>query len=152
MQSPRLQWRYRSGFPPDSLFSARPRRNSDGTGAKEALNKSARMLGGEFFFKPRFGKCRNTGCISNFPNRRIGGKDLSSTAALFIQRFPKYSFESILYTSPKKVNRSARIYAVDRGCSTLLCCNNESFTFSMKAGGAFLHRRQYAVGHGDSAA
>ena len=47
-------------------------------GIREALIKSAAVDGERFFVKTRFGKRRNTLCISRFSNRRIGGKDPSS--------------------------------------------------------------------------
>lgn len=37
----------------------------------------ASRFGERFFVKPRFEKRRKTVCISNFSNRRIGGKDPS---------------------------------------------------------------------------
>ena len=37
-------------------------------------HNSASGFGERFFVKSRFGTCRNAVCISNFPNRRIGGK------------------------------------------------------------------------------
>ena len=40
-------------------------------------HNSASRFGERFFAKPRFEKRRNTLCISNFSNRRIGGKDPS---------------------------------------------------------------------------
>ena len=40
--------------------------------------KSTAVDGERFFVKTRFGKWRNTLCISHFSNRRIGGKDPSS--------------------------------------------------------------------------
>ena len=42
--------------------------------AREALMKSTAVDGERFFVKTRFGKWRNTLCISHFSNRRIGGK------------------------------------------------------------------------------
>jgi len=39
------------------------------------LTQSAAVDGERFFVKTRFGKRRNTLCISRFSNRRIGGKD-----------------------------------------------------------------------------
>ena len=60
---------------------------------REALIKSSRVDSEIFFVKPRFGKRRNTGCLSSFPNRKIGGKDSLSAAedffrvSLVIQRF-----------------------------------------------------------------
>ena len=47
---------------------------------REPLNKSTVVDGERFFVKTRFGKWRNALCISNFSNRRIGGKDLSPAA------------------------------------------------------------------------
>ena len=43
--------------------------------SEAAPHNSASRFGERFFVKSRFGKCRNTVCISNFSNRRIGGKD-----------------------------------------------------------------------------
>ena len=43
--------------------------------SKAAPHNSASRFGERFFVKSRFEKCRNTLCISNFSNRRIGGKD-----------------------------------------------------------------------------
>ena len=46
----------------------------------------ARRLGERFFVKARFGKRRNTVCISRFPNRRIGGKDPARRADTIVRR------------------------------------------------------------------
>ena len=46
----------------------------------EGLIKSTRVDGERFFVKARFGKRRNTLCISSFSNRRFGEKDPPSTA------------------------------------------------------------------------
>ena len=43
------------------------------------------MDGERFFVKSRFGKRRNTVCISRFSNRRIGGKDPSSAVGDLIR-------------------------------------------------------------------
>ena len=48
---------------------------------KETLIKSARMDGKRFFAKTRFGKRRNTVCISSFSSRKIDGKGPASAVA-----------------------------------------------------------------------
>ena len=51
---------------------------------KEALIKSPRAIGERFCSKLRFGKRRNTLCISSFSNRKVGTKDsLSADGYLF---------------------------------------------------------------------
>ncbi len=42
---------------------------------REALIKSPRAIGERFCSKLRFGKRRNTLCISSFSNRKVGTKD-----------------------------------------------------------------------------
>ena len=44
---------------------------------KATPHNSASRFDESFFVKVRFEKCGNTECISNFSNRRIGGKDPS---------------------------------------------------------------------------
>ena len=55
---------------------------------KEALIKSARAGSERFCSQARFGKWRNTLCISHFSNRRLGAKDPLSSRRRFIQSFP----------------------------------------------------------------
>ena len=57
----------------------------------EDLNRFARADGARFFVKARFGRRRNTLCISSFSNRSIGGKDSSSAAKDHseVSSFPK---------------------------------------------------------------
>ena len=51
---------------------------------KEALIKSPRAIGERFCSKLRFGKRRNTLCISSFSNQKVGTKDsLSADGYLF---------------------------------------------------------------------
>ena len=51
---------------------------------REALIKSPRAIGERFCSKLRFGKRRNTLCISSFSNRKVGTKDsLSADGYLF---------------------------------------------------------------------
>ena len=52
---------------------------------REALIISAAVDSERFFVKSRFGKRRNTVCISRFSNRRIGGKDPSSAVGDLIR-------------------------------------------------------------------
>ena len=56
---------------------------------REALNKSARAGSERFCSQARFGKRRNTACISRFSNRRLGAKDPLSSRRRFIQSFPR---------------------------------------------------------------
>jgi len=52
--------------------------------SREALIKSPRAIGERFCSKLRFGKRRNTLCISSFSNRKVGTKDsLSADGYLF---------------------------------------------------------------------
>ena len=77
---------------------------------REGLIKSTRVDGERFFVKARFGKRRNTLCISSFSNRRFGEKDPPSTAedlfraSLIIlpQRAPHiHVFSARLDTAPR---------------------------------------------------
>jgi hypothetical protein len=54
----------------------------------EALIKSARADGESFWFRRKFGKRRNTVCISSFSNCTTGAKDPLSRRRRFIQSFP----------------------------------------------------------------
>ena len=54
---------------------------------KEALIKSARAGSERFCSQARFGKWRNTVCISHFSNRSLGAKDPLSSRRRFIQSF-----------------------------------------------------------------
>ena len=47
---------------------------------KETMIKSARADGERFCSKLKFGKRRNTGCISSFTNCKVGAKDPSAAA------------------------------------------------------------------------
>ena len=47
--------------------------------------KSTAVDGERFFVKARFGKRRNTLCISSFSNRSIGGKDPLYAAGDFVR-------------------------------------------------------------------
>ena len=77
MQPPRLQWRYRSGFPPDSLFSARPRRNSDGTETKFTFLAFIITAGTEksILFRGRNFDWIRGGCVAFCGVRRGGMHD-----------------------------------------------------------------------------
>ena len=57
--------------------------------SKEALIKSARADRERFCLLRKFGKSRNTVCISDFPNCTEGAKDPLLSRRRFIQRFPK---------------------------------------------------------------
>ena len=59
--------------------------------SKEALINSARADSERFCFLRKFGKSRNTVCISDFPNCTEGAKDPLLSRRRFIQRFPKES-------------------------------------------------------------
>ena len=76
-----------SRVPRDCHVGLRPPRNDNSEAIaifKEALIKSTRMEIERFFVKSRFGKRRNTLCISSFSNRRIGKKDpMSADGDLF---------------------------------------------------------------------
>ena len=56
---------------------------------REALIKSARAGSERFCSQARFGKWRNTLCISHFSNRRLGAKDPLPSRRRFIQSFPR---------------------------------------------------------------
>ena len=56
---------------------------------REALIKSARAGSERFCSQARFGKRRNTLCISHFSNRSMGAKDPLSSRRRFIQSFPR---------------------------------------------------------------
>ena len=53
----------------------------------EALNKSARAGSERFCSQTRFGKWRNTVCISHFSNRRLGANDPLPSRRRFVQSF-----------------------------------------------------------------
>ena len=61
------------------------------TNTREALIKSARADSERFCFLRKFGKSRNTVCISDFPNCTEGAKDPLLSRRRFIQRFPRSS-------------------------------------------------------------
>ena len=52
---------------------------------KAAPHNSARAFGERFCHKPRFGKRRNTVCISSFSNRGIGTKDPPKAADAIVR-------------------------------------------------------------------
>ena len=56
---------------------------------REALNQSSRADSWRFCLRRKFGKRRNTGCISRFPNCTDGAKDSLLSRRRFVQRFPR---------------------------------------------------------------
>ena len=75
-----------AGTQPPGAGLAQP---TPGLYSKEALMKSARAGNERFCSQARFGKWRNTVCISHFSNRRLGAKDPLPSRRRFIQSFPK---------------------------------------------------------------
>ena len=75
-----------AGTQPPGVGLAQP---TPGLYSKEALIKSARAGSERFCSQARFGKWRNTVCISHFSNRRLGAKDPLPSRRRFIQSFPK---------------------------------------------------------------
>ena len=69
---------------------------------RAAPHNLASRFGERFFVKSRFEKRRNTVCISNFSNRRIGGKDPPKRADTIVRCCPRITSTTKKAGTPKE--------------------------------------------------